>query len=97
VIAAEDGGILIRLKVVPGSRQDAIAGAYGDRLKVKVAAPPEDGRANEAVCALLARTLGVHRRDVSVVSGATNPEKVVRVTGVSEQAARSLMEGGTRA
>ncbi len=71
----------IRLKVVPGSRKDEIVGAYGDRLKLKVAAPPEDGKANAAVCRLLAAALGISPRDVQIVSGATNPEKVARVAG----------------
>lgn len=70
----------IRLKVVPGSRKDEIVGAYGDRLKVKVSAPPEDGKANEAVCRVLATALGVSTRDVQIIAGATSPEKVARVT-----------------
>lgn len=97
MICEDEGGVVIQLKVVPGSRRDSIEGAYGDRLKVKVAAPPEDGRANHAVCALLARVLGVHRRDVVVVSGATSPEKAVRVTGVSGAAARAALRGGGHA
>jgi uncharacterized protein YggU (UPF0235/DUF167 family) len=48
---------------------------------LKVAAPPEDGKANAAVCRLLAAALGVSPRDVQIVSGATNPEKVARVAG----------------
>jgi uncharacterized protein len=72
----------VTVKVVPGSRRDEIVGPLGDRLKIKVAAPPEDGRANAAVCALLARVLYVRPREVSVLAGATNPEKTLRVIGV---------------
>lgn len=74
-------GVLIPVKAVPGSRADAIAGMLGDRLKVKVSAPAHGGRANDAVCSLIARSLGVRARDVSVEQGRTSPEKVVRVTG----------------
>ncbi len=83
----------ILVKVVPGSRKDEVVGALGDRLKIKVAAPPEDGRANAGVCALLAERLGVGRRAVEVVSGMTNPEKVVRVEGVDAATARRLLLG----
>ena len=48
-----------------------------------MAAPPEGGKANVAICALLAKTIGVAKRAVEVESGATNPEKTVRVTGTS--------------
>lgn len=75
--------VLIQVKVVPGSRREEIVGWLGDRLKVKVAAPPEDGRANEALCRLIAETLGVGVRGVSVVSGHSRPEKTVQIEGVS--------------
>jgi uncharacterized protein (TIGR00251 family) len=56
-------------------------GALGDRLKVRVAAPPERGRANEALVVLLREWLGA--RDVEVVAGLASREKTVRVSGVS--------------
>jgi uncharacterized protein (TIGR00251 family) len=77
-----EGGALIAVKAVPGARRDEVVGPQGDRLKVRVSAPPEGGRANAAICALLAGELGVGKRDVEVVSGQGNPEKVVRVRGV---------------
>jgi len=86
VMLIEDDGpnaCRLALRVVPGSRKSAVVGPLGKRLKVKVAAPPEDGRANTAVCELLAGTLGLGRKAVTVVSGMTNPEKTVRVEGMS--------------
>lgn len=79
-----------RLKVVPSSRRDEIVGPHADRLKIKVSAPPEDGRANRAVCDLLAHALAIPPRDVTIIAGATNPEKTVRIEGLSaaEAAAR---------
>ncbi len=91
MITAAENGVRIDLKVVPGSRRDEIVGPYGDRLKIKVSAPPEDGRANKAVCALLAGALGVAARDVEVVSGATNREKTVAVRGVAVAAVRERL------
>lgn len=73
----------IAVKVVPGSRKDQIVGRLGDRLKVKVAAPPEAGRANDALCRLLAQELAVKPANVQVLIGHASPEKVVRVVGVT--------------
>ena len=58
--------------------------AAGGGLKVYVTAPPEDGRANDAVVETIAEWLGVKRRQVEIMSGATNRNKVVRVTNVSQ-------------
>lgn len=76
----ELGATDLLLKVVPGASRSAIAGRLGDRLKVRVAAPPEDGKANRAVCALVAEWLGVPERAVTVVAGASSPEKTVRIS-----------------
>lgn len=84
-----EGGVLIRVKVVPASRRDQIVGVLGDRLKVKVSAPPEGGRANRAVCALLAGALGA--RGGEVVGGQTSAEKTVRLAGVSVAAAHAAL------
>jgi uncharacterized protein (TIGR00251 family) len=67
--------------VVPGASRSGIAGVLGDRLKVRVAAPPEGGKANRALVELLSRWLGV--RDVEIVAGHSSAEKIVRVTGLA--------------
>jgi len=77
------GGVEITVKVVPGSSRVRIAGPLGDALKVQVSAPPERGKANAAVEALLADALGLDARSVSVIRGATNPRKTVLVRGRS--------------
>lgn len=79
------------MKVVPGASRDRIAGQLGDALKVQVSVPPERGRANAAVSALLAKTLGVSAKDVSVIHGAASPRKTVLAQGISvEKAAGAL-------
>jgi uncharacterized protein (TIGR00251 family) len=78
----------ISLKVVPGSSRDEVVGWLGDSLKVKVKAPPEKGRANEAVVALLADRLGVDASSISVVSGHGSPAKIVAVDGMDDEALR---------
>ncbi len=77
-------GLTIRLKVVPGASRDAIAGWLGDRLKIRVSAAPEHGKANEAVRRLLAKTLHIDRRRIRLTAGATSPEKTVEIDGLSE-------------
>ncbi len=92
VLQADNSDVLIRLKVVPGSSRDAIAGVLGDRLKIKVAAAPEAGKANAAVCELLARVLNVKRRDVAIEVGATSSEKTARVRGIALAVAATRLE-----
>ena len=79
-------GIRLRLKVQPKARREGIMGLApeaerGPALKVAVNAPPEDGKANAAVVALLADQLGVAKAAVSVVAGATDRRKLVEIRG----------------
>jgi len=83
---------LLWVKVVPGASRTAIAGTLGERLKVRVASPPEQGRANAALCAFLAKQLGLRAADVSVAGGSTSPEKVVRIAGCAPERVRSLWD-----
>ena len=78
----------LSLKVVPESSRDEIVGWLGDSLKMKVKAPPEKGRANEAVVALLAERLGIDASSIAVVSGHGSPAKVVDVEGMDAAAIR---------
>lgn len=86
----EMGNAVIAVKAVPGASRDQIAGALGDRLKVRVSAPPEGGKANKAICALIAGALGVGPKCVEIIGGLASPEKTVRVLGLTaaEVAAR---------
>ena len=72
----------LRLRVSPGAGRAAIVGRHGDAWKVRVTAPPEHGRANEAVLRLLTQALGVPRGAVTIVSGHAAREKIVELTGV---------------
>ncbi|HZW06544.1 MAG TPA: DUF167 domain-containing protein [Phycisphaerales bacterium] len=83
--------VSIAVKAVPGASRDAVAGVLGDRLKVRVSAPPEDGKANRAIEALLASACGLHTRDATVVAGHTRPEKTVQLRGIDEASARRLL------
>jgi len=97
-----DDAIVLRLHVQPGAGRTAVVGRHGDALKVRVAAPPEGGRANAAVITLVATTLGVKEDVVELTSGQSSRSKRVKVSGVEVDEVRRLLteamnsgEGGT--
>jgi uncharacterized protein (TIGR00251 family) len=72
----------VRLRVSPGANSAHVVGRHGEAWKVRVAAPPEGGRANEAVVRLLAETLSLPRDAVTLVSGHGARDKIVQLTGI---------------
>jgi hypothetical protein len=82
----------LRLRVSPGARRTEFVGRHGDGWKVRVAAPPENGRANEAVREVLAERLGLPRRAVTIVSGHAGREKVVELAGISLEQAEAKLQ-----
>ncbi|HYX76302.1 MAG TPA: DUF167 domain-containing protein [Gaiellaceae bacterium] len=81
----------LRLRVSPGARSNTIVGRHGDGWKVRVAAPPENGRANDAVLRLLAEQLDLPGSSVTLVSGRSGRDKIVELAGIdSVEAERRL-------
>ena len=81
----------LRLRVSPGAGRAAIVGRHGDAWKVRVTAPPEQGKANEAVLRLVADTLALPRSAVTLVSGHGGRDKIVELAGMEPaQIARRL-------
>ena len=72
----------ISVTVSPGASRSELVGRHGDGWRARIAAPPERGRANEALCKLLAGVLDVPRRSVSVVAGHSARVKVVEIEGL---------------
>lgn len=72
----------MRLRVAPGARRTGVVGRHGDAWKVRVAAAPERGRANDEVLSLLAQALHVPLAQVRLVSGAAGRDKIIEVTGI---------------
>lgn len=96
----EEANVVLRLHVQPGAGRSAVLGRHGDALRVRVAPPPVDGRANTAVLALVAELLEVPERQVSLAGGERSRDKRVRVTGVDPAAVakaidRAIEEAGT--
>jgi len=77
--------VRLKVKAVLGSSRDQIVGELGDALKIKVMAPPEKGRVNEAVVSLLAERLGLSADAVTVVGGHSSASKVIAINGMDEE------------
>jgi uncharacterized protein (TIGR00251 family) len=86
----------VRLRVSPGARRTELVGRHRDGWKVRVAAPPEHGRANEAVLDLLAERVGLPRRALSIVSGRSAREKVVEMAGIDRAESERRLNGTLR-
>lgn len=84
--------ITLPIKAVPGASKDQIAGMLGDRLKVRIAAPPENGKANKSICTLIARSLNIKPSMIKVTSGQTNPEKVLTISGSDFPSTKALLD-----
>lgn len=82
------GGVSFTVKIHPRARKDAITGEFGDALKLSLTSPPVDGRANEACIEFFAKLLMVPRSSVTIASGQTSRQKVIRVTGLSAEEVR---------
>ena len=85
-------GVRIRVHAQPGAKQSRIAGAYGETVKIAVATPPVDGKANKALQKLIAQWLGVSASSVTLTSGMTGREKQFLVSGVSPEEAKAILE-----
>lgn len=86
------GGVRLRVHAQPGAKRTETAGLHGDALKVRLHAPPVDGRANDELVRFLAGALGCRRSEVTIVAGAASRDKTVFVAGVAAAAARRALE-----
>jgi uncharacterized protein len=88
----------LRLRVSPGASRSEVVGRYGEAWKVRVAAPPENGKANEALLDLLATTFDVPRARIAIVGGHASRDKIVVIDGLSAETvgARLVSPSGAR-
>ena len=90
-VSGADDGVLLRLLIQPRASRTELAGRHGDALRVRLAAPPVDGAANEALVRFLAHQLDVPRAAVRITAGASGRRKTVRVSGLGVVAARARL------
>ncbi|MBI5055755.1 MAG: YggU family protein [Nitrospirae bacterium] len=77
--------LTLKIKVEPRSSRAGIVGPYGDALKVKLTAPPVEGKANKELINLLAKEYGIAKKDVEIISGESSKNKIVKLHGVSQR------------
>jgi uncharacterized protein (TIGR00251 family) len=82
---------LLSIRVQPRARRDEVVGERAGAIVIRLAAPPVDGKANAALTAFIAKAAGVPRSRVEIVRGASARDKLVRVTGVAEDALRRAL------
>ena len=88
---AADGRITLTLHIQPGAKTTEFAGLHGDALKIRLAAPPVDGKANEALIKFVTETLKLPKSAITLKSGQTSRRKVLEVNGSSREALIGLV------
>ena len=88
---AADGSVTLTLHIQPGAKKTECAGLHGEALKIRLAAPPVDGKANAALIAFLAKACGVSKSAVELLSGDTSRSKRVRVSGADPARIEALV------
>lgn len=83
MVSAADGGSLLDIRVIPRAPRSAVAGVRDGALLVRLAAPPLDGEANDALIALMSSVLDVPKRDLAIVSGERSRRKRLRIAGLT--------------
>lgn len=86
--------VTLTLHIQPGAKRSEIAGLHGEALKIRLAAPPVEGRANEALLKFIAKLFGVPVRQVELKQGGQSRHKVVAVTGSKVEPGSLLMPDG---
>jgi uncharacterized protein len=86
-------GVTFVVKIQPRARKNAITGTVGEALKLSITAPPVEGRANQAVIEFLADLFAISRSSVTIASGASSRNKVIRIAGLTKQAVEQRLEG----
>jgi len=81
-------GVILKVRVQPRARRNAILGQVGDALKLALLAPPSEGRANDACIVFLAKLLGQPRSSITIVAGQRSRNKAIQITGISADEVR---------
>ena len=90
-LLADGDGVVLRLHIQPGAKKTEIAGLHGEALKIRLAAPPVDGKANAALIDFVAERLGLAKSAVSLKSGQTSRRKVLEISAAPGDTAQRLL------
>ena len=81
----------LKLRIVPNAKRDEVVGEYGDAVKIKIAAPAVEGKANEALLEFVAEKTGIHRRDITLIAGKKSRDKVIELATLDAAEARARL------
>jgi len=81
----------IQVQIQPGSSKDQIIGLHNGRLKIKISAPPVDGKANQNLIEFIAKALGVSKSKIEIVKGRTSKLKTLKISGINQKSFSLLL------
>ncbi len=90
-LKSDGADVILTLHVQPGAARTEVAGMHGEALKIRLAAPPVDGRANDCLIGFMSKALGVAKSRIELVSGASSRAKRVRIAGLGAESVRSKL------
>jgi len=85
-------GVVLRVRVQPGAKKSRMIGPYAGGLKIAIAAPPVDGKANSALIEFLSESLGIRRSQIEILRGETSKEKFILIRGVNQLSAADFAD-----
>jgi uncharacterized protein (TIGR00251 family) len=88
----KEAAVTLKVRLQPRASRDGIDGLHGDALKVKVTAPPVEGKANKAVKKLLAEKFGLSPSQIEIIAGERSRDKVLRISGISRAAMEKALD-----
>ncbi len=94
-LTAKDDGIIFAVRVQPRASRSGVVGELDGALKIRLAAPPVDGEANEELIRFLAKLFGVSRGQVSILSGQASKNKLIRVGGLTADECERILQAAT--
>jgi uncharacterized protein (TIGR00251 family) len=87
----EQAAITLKVHLLPRASQEGIVGMHGDAIKIKVTAPPLNGKANKALTRFIAKKLNISSSQVEIIAGQRSREKLLRITGISRAAVEKAL------
>ena len=81
----------LKLRIVPNAKRNEVTGEHGDAVKIKVAAPAIEGKANEVLLEFIAEKLGIHRRNLTLIAGEKLRDKLIEIAGLDATEARGRL------
>ena len=90
-LRSDGADVVLTLHIQPGAKQTEVAGMHGEALKIRLAAPPVDGKANDCLIGFMAKVLGVAKSRIALVSGTSSRAKRLRVEGLDADSVRGKL------